>query len=241
MRDPDHKRTVRIENNHEFRALQHYADSVLQPKGYKLSAKHGSSSWIDPSDETVRFKLCNLNTGAFFGVRQEWANVLGISVARIGDQALSFSPSPVLFRGRRVTNSQIGRKHVSEIVNLLPRAGQAPSNMDRKAANDGDRLKHALLLEVLVRTQTWPRVVYSETHAGAGVYYQSRRQFPTIFWICTGWSSEHLARVTRARARLIFVGSRIGGTTRPIVVHTRVALLWPNDGFTVTRAHLRCD
>ena len=44
-------------------------------------------------------------------------------------------------------------------------------DMDEKAANYGDRLKHALLLEVLERTGDWPGVVYSETHAGAGVYH----------------------------------------------------------------------
>lgn len=43
-------------------------------------------------------------------------------------------------------------------------------NMDEKAANYGDRLKHVLLLEVLGRTAGWPGVVYAETHAGAGVY-----------------------------------------------------------------------
>jgi hypothetical protein len=43
--------------------------------------------------------------------------------------------------------------------------------MDGKAANYGDRLKHALLFEVLERTVDWPRVMYAETHAGAGVYH----------------------------------------------------------------------
>ncbi len=43
-------------------------------------------------------------------------------------------------------------------------------DMDEKAANYGDRLKHALLLETLERTGDWPGVVYAETHAGAGVY-----------------------------------------------------------------------
>jgi hypothetical protein len=43
-------------------------------------------------------------------------------------------------------------------------------DMDEKAANYGDRLKHALLLETLDRTGAWPGVVYAETHAGAGVY-----------------------------------------------------------------------
>ena len=41
---------------------------------------------------------------------------------------------------------------------------------DTNAANEGDILKHALLLEVLNRCQHWPTLSYSETHAGAGVY-----------------------------------------------------------------------
>lgn len=44
-------------------------------------------------------------------------------------------------------------------------------NMDEKSANCGDRLKHALELEVMERTRRWPSVVYCETHAGAGVYH----------------------------------------------------------------------
>lgn len=44
------------------------------------------------------------------------------------------------------------------------------TNMDKNAANHGDRLKHALLLEVLGRTKDWPGVAYAETHAGAGRY-----------------------------------------------------------------------
>jgi 23S rRNA A2030 N6-methylase RlmJ len=44
--------------------------------------------------------------------------------------------------------------------------------IDKKAANDGDRLKHALLLEILARVTSWPAVVYAETHAGAGIYLQ---------------------------------------------------------------------
>jgi hypothetical protein len=42
--------------------------------------------------------------------------------------------------------------------------------MDKKAANEGDRLKHLLLLETLERAGAWPGVVYAETHAGPGVY-----------------------------------------------------------------------
>jgi hypothetical protein len=42
--------------------------------------------------------------------------------------------------------------------------------MDEKAANHGDRMKHALLLETLEGTREWPDVSYAETHAGAGLY-----------------------------------------------------------------------
>lgn len=42
--------------------------------------------------------------------------------------------------------------------------------MDTKAANFGDRMKHALLAELLLRTHGWPQIAYSETHAGAGTY-----------------------------------------------------------------------
>lgn len=43
--------------------------------------------------------------------------------------------------------------------------------MDTKAANFGDQMKHALLAELLLRSQGWPEIAYSETHAGAGTYF----------------------------------------------------------------------
>jgi|GEM_PF-1633275 len=48
--------------------------------------------------------------------------------------------------------------------------------MDEKSANPGDRMKHALSLEVLARTSKWGRVTYSETHAGAGIYRESKQK-----------------------------------------------------------------
>lgn len=42
--------------------------------------------------------------------------------------------------------------------------------MDDKAANDGDKLKHSLLLEVISRCNEWNELNYAETHAGAGLY-----------------------------------------------------------------------
>jgi hypothetical protein len=49
-------------------------------------------------------------------------------------------------------------------------AATRSTNMDEKAANHGDRMKHALLLETLKGTHGWPTVTYAETHAGAGIY-----------------------------------------------------------------------
>jgi hypothetical protein len=49
-------------------------------------------------------------------------------------------------------------------------------DMDEKSANPGDRMKHALSLEVLSRIADWPTVTYSETHAGAGVYLESKQK-----------------------------------------------------------------
>jgi hypothetical protein len=49
-------------------------------------------------------------------------------------------------------------------------AGDRSPDMNKQSANQGDRLKHALLLEVLEGTQAWPDVTYAETHAGSGIY-----------------------------------------------------------------------
>ncbi len=53
----------------------------------------------------------------------------------------------------------------------MPRADEKP-DMRKKAANDGDRLKHTILLESLnLAVHRWPKLAYAETHAGAGRYY----------------------------------------------------------------------
>jgi hypothetical protein len=44
------------------------------------------------------------------------------------------------------------------------------NKMDPQSANSGDRMKHALNLELLTRMRSWPSVSYSETHSGAGIY-----------------------------------------------------------------------
>jgi hypothetical protein len=42
--------------------------------------------------------------------------------------------------------------------------------MDVNSGNNGDRLKHFLIHEVLSRCSSWRSIGYSETHAGAGIY-----------------------------------------------------------------------
>jgi len=49
------------------------------------------------------------------------------------------------------------------------------ANMDQNAANSGDRLKHALMLEVLSRCLNWESLTYAETHAGAGIYDSAKQ------------------------------------------------------------------
>lgn len=49
----------------------------------------------------------------------------------------------------------------------------ATPKMDTKAANEGDKLKHALLLEVVGRCTAWESLTYAETHAGAGIYHSA--------------------------------------------------------------------
>ncbi len=43
-------------------------------------------------------------------------------------------------------------------------------DMNEKAANDGDKIKHSLLLSVLEQCNVWPEITYAETHSGAGKY-----------------------------------------------------------------------
>lgn len=50
------------------------------------------------------------------------------------------------------------------------------NKMDEKSANPGDCMKHPLNLELISRTQLWPSFCYSETHAGAGVYKESKQK-----------------------------------------------------------------
>lgn len=44
------------------------------------------------------------------------------------------------------------------------------NQMDLLSANEGDRMKHAINLELLSRMMAWGSIRYSETHSGAGVY-----------------------------------------------------------------------
>src|SRR4051794_30529936 len=59
---------------------------------------------------------------------------------------------------------------------MVKKGSQTMPNMDEKAANSGDRLKHTLLLEVLSRCSNWESLTYSETHAGAGIYHAERQK-----------------------------------------------------------------
>lgn len=45
------------------------------------------------------------------------------------------------------------------------------AKMDDKAGNKGDQLKHALILEILMRCGGWTPLTYAETHSGAGIYH----------------------------------------------------------------------
>ncbi len=49
--------------------------------------------------------------------------------------------------------------------------------MNLKAANTGDQLKHALLMEVLRRIPVPINLTYAETHAGAGIYHSVHQVF----------------------------------------------------------------
>jgi hypothetical protein len=129
-REHCHLRTVPIGVNPDFRALESTATAVLQPMRYKLVQHQGSSSWTDPADDIVRFKLCNFEAWFFFGVREEWASVLGIPLSTVGPRSCSVNPSPVLFRGDSVTNSPEGQGRIEAIVELFPpaRAGRVALN-----------------------------------------------------------------------------------------------------------------
>lgn len=118
--------TVPIGNNTEFKELQAFANSMLGAKCYRIREQKGSSSWIDPGKDVVRFKLCNCRTGFFFGVREEWASVLSILFSRIGSKSFAFKPSPVRFRGDFVTSTPSGRRCIKEIVALFPPAFDIP-------------------------------------------------------------------------------------------------------------------
>ena len=49
---------------------------------------------------------------------------------------------------------------------------------DQNAANDGDKLKHPLICDVLKLciANNWKNIVYAETHAGAGIYDSSNQK-----------------------------------------------------------------
>ncbi len=69
------------------------------------------------------------------------------------------------------------------------------SLMDKNAANDGDRLKHPLCLEVIGRCSTWEDITYAETHGGAGRYLASDQ-------------SEGVPHIRRTRDEIRYLGDR---------------------------------
>ncbi len=117
-------RTIPIDNDADYRALERYIDSILKPKGYKLEQRKGSSSWTDtrpkPTDAAVCFKLCMSEKGIFFGAREEWVKKLKIAPASVGTQLENPLPSTVDFRGEYVENDVAGKKWIDAICALFP-------------------------------------------------------------------------------------------------------------------------
>jgi|GEM_PF-6787870 len=117
-------RTIPIDNDPDFRALEAHANAALSAKGYDSLARKGSTSWIDPritpADAAVRFKLMMYEEGIFFGVREEWANALRIPLASIGSESRAPSPSKVEFRGEFIHNDAPGKRKIDAIIALFP-------------------------------------------------------------------------------------------------------------------------
>ena len=108
--------TVPINNDPKFRALEGHANAGLSAKGYDSLARKGSTSWIDPrikpADAAVRFKLCMLPNGIFFGAREECAVSVGINLATFGPVSEDVRPSSVKFRGDHVENTPAGKRKI---------------------------------------------------------------------------------------------------------------------------------
>jgi hypothetical protein len=120
------QRTIPINHNPDFRALEAHADARLtaKPDPLKLEPRKGSTSWTDPNvvpaDAAVKYKLMMFKEGIFFGVREEWANDLGISLASIGSDSRAPLPSDVEFCGAFVKNDAAGRRKIDSIIALFP-------------------------------------------------------------------------------------------------------------------------
>ena len=101
-------KTIPIDDDPDFRALEAHANAALKAKGFALEQKKGSSSWTDtrpkPVDAAVCFKLCMFREGFFFGAREEWLKKLKIAPTAVGSEVENALPSPVKFRGEYVKN-----------------------------------------------------------------------------------------------------------------------------------------
>jgi len=118
-------RTIPINGDPDFRALEAHANAGLSAKGYALAKPlQGSSSWTDPritpTSAAVRFKLMMYEEGIFFGAREDWGNSLGIAQATMGSESRGPLPSKVEFRGDFVENNAAGRRRIDAIIALFP-------------------------------------------------------------------------------------------------------------------------
>jgi hypothetical protein len=119
------ERTIRIDNDPDFVALDAFMDSVLREKGLYRVEWPGSTSWIDPSiqpnDKAVRFKLCFYPGSIKMGVRAEYVEALGLEPSEL-ECPITFAvlPSGVRFVGFRVQNDQAGKDRIARVLARFP-------------------------------------------------------------------------------------------------------------------------
>jgi len=113
-------RTVRINGNVNFLALDAYMDALLQQKGFQRLERRGSTSWIDPTiqpaDAAVKFKLCFFGPRDIkFGVREEFLTEIGLTASQINCPD-SYEINGVDFVGFTVQNDQAGRGRIASTL-----------------------------------------------------------------------------------------------------------------------------